>query len=178
MPGAQAQGGFHCCTCEAGCWKHCPMQRLETRRTWCWKAAAMGHVMQAMASNADSSSGAARLCKFRRMLVSYSTLARCSPGRRMQDRYFTLAITQGPSPPACDAAAAVRVHVPSASSDDGPRERRRINLRARGSRCARLVRGRRRDARPWSQRRVSTSSAGRPRSASRRSDISCTAAWG
>ena len=64
-------------------------------------------------------------------------------------------------------------------ADDG-RERRRIDLRARVGRGARVscMYTRTAGRTPWSQSRVRTSSAGRPRSASRRSDISCTAAMG
>ena len=88
-----------------------------------------------------------------------------------------------------------RVALLAQLADDG-RERRGIDLRSarlsERARPMRMCRGARVSCKdcetfhtgtpvgrtPWSQSRVSTSSAGRPRSASRRSDISCTAAWG
>jgi hypothetical protein len=85
----------------------------------------------------------------------------------------------GASPPACDAAAA--------SASRSLRSSRTTTASAVGLTCvARVCRGARVSSMytrtagrtPWSQSRVRTSSAGRPRSASSRSLISCTAAWG
>ena len=95
----------------------------------------------------------------------------------MQDRwYFTLAL----SPRARFfrlRRGGQRVALLPQLANDG-RERRRIDLRSARVLVCRASRARAAGRTPWSQRRVSTSSAGRPRSASRRSDISCTAAWG
>ena len=135
--------------------------------------------MQAIASNADSSLALRGVCKVLGCrLVSYSTLARCSPERRMQDRwYFTLALSPRRLSSRLRRRRGQRVALLAQLADDG-RERRRIDLRSARVLVCRASRARAAGRTPWSQRRVRTSSAGRPRSASSRSLISCTAAWG